>query len=161
MEAGGAGLRLDYRLVMLGSMLPDLIDKPLGHFILRDTLNNGRIYGHTLAFALALLVFSLVALRIGKAGPVVVWLGLMAHLALDGMWQSPDTLLWPLYGWSFPVLEYSFFWDNLRNLARPENLIPELMGLAVLVYGFREGFWGRYSAAWGVNLRAVFGLRRP
>jgi hypothetical protein len=36
----------DIRLLILGSLLPDLIDKPLGHIILPE--NNGRIFAHTL-----------------------------------------------------------------------------------------------------------------
>lgn len=148
---GKAGLRLDYRLVVLGSMLPDLIDKPLGHFILRDTLNNGRIYCHTLAFALIFLVFALIALRLGKAGLMVVWSGLVVHLVLDGIWRAPATLFWPLYGWSFPALEYHFFWDTLKNLAQPHNFIPELMGAAVLLgHGLRLRFFGRNA---GVRIR--------
>jgi GTP-binding protein len=50
----GLPAQLDYRLVLIGSMLPDLIDKPLGGVIL--PLGNGRIYSHTLLFLLAVLV---------------------------------------------------------------------------------------------------------
>ena len=45
---------IDYRLVLLGSMLPDIIDKPLGGFIFKDALGSGRIYAHTLIFLLLL-----------------------------------------------------------------------------------------------------------
>jgi len=34
----------------LGSMLPDIIDKPLGHIFLASSLGYGRIYSHTLLF---------------------------------------------------------------------------------------------------------------
>ncbi|WP_196769050.1 metal-dependent hydrolase [Neomoorella thermoacetica] len=43
---------IDYRLVLIGSMLPDIIDKPLGGVIFKETLGNGRIYAHTLVFLL-------------------------------------------------------------------------------------------------------------
>lgn len=46
------GKWLDYRLLVLASMLPDIIDKPLGQVFLKDTFNYGRIYGHTLVFVL-------------------------------------------------------------------------------------------------------------
>ena len=37
--------------VALGAILPDLIDKPLGHLLLNETLNNGRIFFHGLLAA--------------------------------------------------------------------------------------------------------------
>ncbi len=42
---------IDYRFVILGSILPDLIDKPLGLFILRKQISNGRTFAHSLLFA--------------------------------------------------------------------------------------------------------------
>lgn len=48
--------KLDLRLVIIGSMLPDLIDKPLGIYLMGNTLSNGRVLSHTLVF---LLVMSL------------------------------------------------------------------------------------------------------
>lgn len=90
---------IDYRLVILGSMLPDLIDKPLGVFILSDELHNGRVLGHSLLFVVLLLLAAL-AFR-GSAGPALsaLALGSAAHLVLDRMWMHTDTLLWPLLGW--------------------------------------------------------------
>ena len=49
--------RLDWRFIIIGSMLPDIIDKPLGMFILGDTFSNGRIFAHTLLFFI--ILFSL------------------------------------------------------------------------------------------------------
>ena len=49
---------IDYRYVALGSMLSDIIDKPLGLIILKDVLYNGRLIGHTLLFAFALTIIS-------------------------------------------------------------------------------------------------------
>src|SRR3972149_1277445 len=42
--------RLDYRIIMAGSMLPDIIDKPVGAFFFRETFSSGHIFGHTLLF---------------------------------------------------------------------------------------------------------------
>ncbi len=38
--------------MLIGSMLPDIIDKPLGGLICKETLGNGRTYAHTLLFLL-------------------------------------------------------------------------------------------------------------
>ena len=58
-ETGGGPDRdahpIDYRLVAAGAILPDLIDKPLGIYLLRRQLGSGRIYGHTLLFGLVLV----------------------------------------------------------------------------------------------------------
>ena len=47
---------LDIRLLFIGSLLPDIIDKPLGMIILRDSLANGRIFAHTLLFLVVLTI---------------------------------------------------------------------------------------------------------
>ena len=52
------GLDLDYRLVILGSLLPDIIDKPIGYIIFQKYYENGWIYGHSLLFSLVLLILS-------------------------------------------------------------------------------------------------------
>ena len=44
----------DVRLLLIGSLLPDIIDKPLGMFFLRGSLSNGRIFCHTFLFLLAI-----------------------------------------------------------------------------------------------------------
>ena len=46
----------DYRLVAVGATLPDVIDKPLGIYLLRKQLRNGRVCGHTLLLSLGLVV---------------------------------------------------------------------------------------------------------
>lgn len=51
------GYRIDYRVVFIGALLPDMIDKPLGMILL--PLHNGRVFAHTLLFALMLLSLSL------------------------------------------------------------------------------------------------------
>ena len=129
--AGAAGWRekglpaqLDYRLVLIGSMLPDLIDKPLGGVIL--PLGNGRIYSHTLLFLLTVLA---VLVLVG---------GTALHQILDFMWQDPQTFLWPLYGWGFPMGDAGVWLSMwLTNLIKPQVLIPELVGLLILAYGVR------------------------
>jgi hypothetical protein len=45
---------IDYRLVLIASILPDIIDKPLGGVILKESVGNGRIYAHTFLFLLFL-----------------------------------------------------------------------------------------------------------
>ena len=94
--------RIDIRLLLIGSLLPDIIDKPVGQFFFRDTFSNGRIFCHTLLF---LILISLGGLYLyynrKKTWLLVLSFGTFTHLILDAMWRTPRTLLWPLYGLSF------------------------------------------------------------
>jgi hypothetical protein len=62
-----------------------------------------------------------------------------AHLLLDFMWSSPRTFLWPLLG-DFPravdlsTLDYLHF--LLKGLSDPNIVVPEMLGLAYLLYFF-------------------------
>lgn len=56
------------------------------------------------------------------------------HLVLDGMWLTPQTLLWPLYGFSFERLDLSYWGEGLfRNLlTKPLVWISELVGISLI-----------------------------
>ena len=129
--------RIDIRLLLLGSILPDIIDKPLGHIILRSTLNNGRIYCHTLLFA---IIISLTAFYLWKykhkTWLLPVAFGVFMHLVLDQMWLMSHTLLWPLYGWSFPEGEWDFYWGEIIHGfgLDPDIYIPEIIGGLLLIW---------------------------
>ena len=128
---------LDYRLVLVGSMLPDIIDKPLGGLVLRDSLGNGRIYCHTLVFLLLLLGLGLFFwYRYRWPGGLVLTGGSLVHCTLDGMWLFPGTFLWPAYGWSFPK-GHPENWLQLWFNSLIHNLlvyVPEIAGGMVLLY---------------------------
>jgi len=42
------GRHLDLRFLLMGSLLPDMIDRPIGMSFFRETFSNGRIFCHTL-----------------------------------------------------------------------------------------------------------------
>ncbi|HEY3419795.1 MAG TPA: metal-dependent hydrolase [Methanomassiliicoccales archaeon] len=94
---------LEYRMVIilsaLGSILPDLIDKPLGHIILTGSIDFGRIYAHSGLFFTAILVLG-VAYRRKKGSWIMMALGagLLSHLVLDSMWELPVTVFYPFLG---------------------------------------------------------------
>jgi len=108
--------QLRWRWLVLGCVLPDVVDKPLylGAMLLRragedhlDLLRGSRLFGHTLFF-LALLVVAAAFLR---SAPLraVSW-GVATHLVLDLVpdfaagffFQFRTWLFWPLFGWGFP-----------------------------------------------------------
>jgi hypothetical protein len=139
--------------VLVGSVLPDLIDKPIGALIFVGTFHNSRIFAHTLLFSLILLIAG-AALYRRRQKTAVLTLGLAAlfHVVLDKPWVFPETFLWPFLNikaalsagdkWlgvliSFPYKFDDWIENNLNNLLKnPTPFVFELLGLAVLVYFF-------------------------
>ena len=95
--------QIDYRWVALGSLFPDMIDKPLGRIVLTETIGSGRIFAHTLLFGilLALTGYFLYRRTADQKPPVFAGASL-CHILEDQLWKSPEVLFWPLLGWSFP-----------------------------------------------------------
>ncbi len=89
--------KFSYPLIIVGSILPDLIDKPLGRIIL--PLGSGRLIGHTLVFLLILIIIGLSLISIGLYWQMLTLaLADALHLIEDRMWEQPAILLWPLLG---------------------------------------------------------------
>ena len=127
------GLHPALLFVVIGSMLPDLIDKPLG-WLIYGSMASGRIYAHTLLFLLVLVAIA-ATLQSRAIGSLAF--GVLAHQALDAIWRTPEIFLWPLLG-DFPVKTHmtvlGYFEMLMRGLENPAILIPELLGLLYLSY---------------------------
>ena len=118
--------RIDYRLVLFGSILPDLIDKPLANVTGLDS----RLWAHTFLFLFAILALSFVpALR----GLRLVGFGVATHLLLDLIWNQPAIVLYPAYGWSFPPAPFDVarWYDTL--LHDPYVQFGEIVGFVCLI----------------------------
>ena len=129
--------QIDIRLLLLGSLLPDIIDKPLGYIFLRNIIDYGRIYCHTLLFA---IIISTAAFYLWKykhkTWLISVAFGVLMHLVLDEMWLMHRTLLWPLYGWNITEEHGDF---NLRDIldslvSHPSLYVTEIIGGLVLIW---------------------------
>ena len=125
--------RWDYRLVLVGAVLPDLIDKPLA----LAGIWGGRAIGHTLlVFAVLTAVIALLVWR-GRVSPGwwALPLGVAVHLVLDAMWLTPPVLLWPAFGFGFPgqLTTGSFAELLLALLHEPGVLAGEIVGGILLV----------------------------
>jgi len=117
--------------VALGSMLPDIIDKPLAQ--LTDGIQ-GRSFAHTILFLLILLGLAYSMRNIMFAS---ISLGIFVHLALDFMWTQPVILFWPAFG-NFPQGSHldtlAYIELLLRGLHNPAVLVPEIIGFSYIVY---------------------------
>ena len=132
---------MDIRVLLVASLLPDIIDKPVGRIVFKETFENGRIFAHTLVFLIVVTVIGFCIpsknrFRVGTA----LALGVATHLVLDAMWHMPETLLWPLYGLSFGKYPSDLYsWAGLqeaiqRVMAQPFLALPELFGAAVVLW---------------------------
>lgn len=130
---------VDYRMVLIGSLLPDIIDKPLWLFTAAEIPFSGRGYTHSLFLNLALFIAGLVLIRYRKSWLLLISLSSFMHLIFDQMWNSPAVLLWPLLG-PFPKEETVGWLPNLFQalFSYPDVYIPEIIGLAiVLLFAYR------------------------
>lgn len=94
------GKFLDIRLLMIGSILPDMVDKPIGVFL----FGNGRVFTHSLLVTvLLLLIGGFLYFKYKQTGVLAIGIGTFTHLIFDQMWLTPQTLFWPFLGYEFPI----------------------------------------------------------
>jgi hypothetical protein len=144
--------RLPAGWLVLGCLLPDLIDKPLFYGLLwteghADTLISGsRSLGHSGLFFLLLVALALLARRPALSA---VCAGVATHLALDLlgeliMGSDAESSIWlailfPILGWEFPKAQFSSMLEHLRISAESAYVIAgEILGGALLVRDHRR-----------------------
>jgi hypothetical protein len=128
---------VDYRLLALAAVLPDLIDKPLAVFAFPDS-HAALLYGHTLLFHAVLWAATAATGRMRRGLPYLM--ALSGHLVADRIWGFPRTLLWPLRGRQFhewkdvgsPQAFVQAYVDIIRD--EPKLLAFEAVGLVLLAW---------------------------
>ncbi|HEX7276415.1 MAG TPA: metal-dependent hydrolase [Acidimicrobiales bacterium] len=116
---------IDYRLVVVGALLPDVVDAPFG----------GTRVLHTVLASVVLLAGVMLATRHRRPlrrRLLAVPIGTFLHLVLDGMWTRTETFWWPFLG---RRLE-----GDLPFLDRPVAVLvaQELAGAVALAWLWRE-----------------------
>jgi hypothetical protein len=119
-------ITFDYRLVLFGTLLPDIIDKPLGYVLGLE----GRIWGHTLVFLFVVLALSF-APRLWSMRFVAFGVG--THYLVDRLWESPRILLYPAFGWSFNPVAFDTERWVYTLLNDPLVQAGEIVGLTILI----------------------------
>lgn len=133
----------DRRLLLFaaaGALLPDLIDKPLGHIVLHDSIDDGRIFMHGLLLALLILLIGLYLWRRqGSFGLGALACGILSHQVLDTMWEVPVSWYYPLLGpyqpGDFPDFLAFALWSEVGSLS---EWVFAASSAAVLLLAFRE-----------------------
>ncbi len=149
----------DSRLIpacALGSILPDLIDKPVGLLLFPDIFGTGRIFGHALlVVGLVLFIGILVYLRYPRTGILLLALvaGIFTHQVLDAMWLQPANWYWPALGPFTGKSRPDFFVDYLmRALKNPTEWLAGIAILAFLVIAavprYGERFKNELNGQW-------------
>ena len=117
---------LDYRLVMIGAVVP-----------LADAVTGGPWVLHSLLASVVLLAIVMLATqrrRLVRRRWLGVPIGMFIHLVLDGAWANTHVFWWPAFGLSFGH-------DRLPELDRGGlSVAMELIGVAALLYA-----WNRFD----------------
>lgn len=128
--------RIDYRFILLGAILPDVID---GIHALVSGDGFVRWVSHSLLTVVVVAVVIILAFkaetRLAVFGIAVGWL---LHLVADAMWEAPKTFLWPAFGTEFDQTSIEpYSWDLFLHPFDHVGLwLGELAGLAILAW-----FW--------------------
>lgn len=114
---------IDIRILIVGAMLPDIIDKPLA-FI---GLTAGRGYAHTFVFFAVTRILGLYYAK--EELPY----GVASHLVLDGMWHNPAVMLWPVGGKTVLSTHYdvAYYWNQLIESTYIQ--VTEVIGAVILL----------------------------
>ena len=153
-----AGWRKDTRLLyaaILGSALPDLIDKPLGEVLLAQSLGYGRIYFHSLIIVCVLAITGVVLLR-SRWGPAVLVTaaGMFLHQVFDEMWTEPVNWFWPFLGPFMVHHAYSSLLEGLiAEITAPSEWIFFLALIIIVVVPLAGN--RRISAKYAVIIRSI------
>ena len=129
--------KVDVRFLLLGVILPDLIDLAVGTVFLADRFSTGELWFHSLLLATIFMVVVLLTTRRGRRRRAWMALGVgwLFHLLLAGMWVTQEVFLWPFFGWEISPGEAPYWplaWE--RALSDPWRWVKEVVGLSYLIW---------------------------
>lgn len=130
---------IDFRLVAISAMFPDIVDKIIGMWIFGEEIANGRIFTHSLIIIsiLSISLLNLVKIKFTRLSlPLLYLFPAFIHLLLDGLWEEPGTLFWPLLGTGFPRVgvEFGDYFEIL--ISNPVAYIGEIIGSFIMIVMF-------------------------
>lgn len=129
--------KVDVRFFLLGAILPDLVDMPVGTIFFADRYSTGELWFHSLIIPTIYMIVVLLATRRGRRRRAYMALGIgwLLHILLDGMWVDQEVFLWPFFGLEIPPGEAPYWplaWE--RAMSDPWRWIKEGIGVAYLVW---------------------------
>lgn len=136
---------IDYRIVMAGSLLPDIIDKPLVQIIYGLNDHEGHFIAHSFVFSALIIILGLI-MPYFKGNKNVFLLGMcsLMHQLFDKLVISPNVfhlkninLIKIKFVHNLITSEYiktSYFRNVVFYLEKPYVFISEVLGFAIIVY---------------------------
>lgn len=138
--------QVDVRWLAAGALAPDIFDISVGTLIWVETFSSSEIFAHSLPVTAA--VGAAVLLLTGRRSPsrrnlMVMMVGWLIHLVVDGTWLRAKVFWWPFAGWSFPA-ESLPFWQGawVRAGSDPWRWVLEGIGLCYLLVVMRRAGLG-------------------
>lgn len=139
--------------LLLGTLLPDFLDKPLYYGLSWATGKHGaalgivagtRSFGHTVLLTATL--WAVGSARKSRALSALA-LGMATHLALDMFTDlcvrraafSMQAFAWPLLGWQFPIYPFYGWHDHVATVRNPFMIVTESLGALILAYEWWKG----------------------
>ncbi len=127
---------IDFRIVIVAAMLPDIVDKTVGMIIFKEEISNGRLFTHSIIIVglISICLFSFAIIQCGhRLKPLFYISPIWIHLLLDRMWEDIHTLFWPVFGIGFPRIdiEFSDYWTHL--LSDPYIYLSEILGALIII----------------------------
>jgi len=126
MNDGPPAETIDYRLVALGALLPDMVDRAIRAAGGRKSWRRDQhLLGHTLLLNAPVVAAGIsLARRRRDARLLAVGAAAMTHLLVDPVIRSPRNLFWPLLGLTFP---------ESRGLNRPLTILTQIAAAVAVV----------------------------
>jgi hypothetical protein len=127
---------IDFRIVIIAAMLPDIVDKIVGMIIFKDEISNGRLFTHSLLIVgtISIWLFFMAKLKYGHRFKMLFYISpIWIHLLLDRMWEEPHTLFWPIFGTSFPKLDIEFTDYFTILISSPYTFVGEILGIVIII----------------------------
>ena len=138
--------------LLLGTLLPDLLDKPLyyglswatgRHAAALSIVAGTRTFGHTILLTAA--IYAAGAARKSRTATALA-LGMATHLVLDMATDlcvrnagfSMRAFAWPLLGWQFPVYPFYGWHEHVMSVRHPFMIATESIGAVCLLVEWRR-----------------------
>lgn len=139
----------DRRLLFLsaiGALLPDIIDKPVGHILFKTSVDYGRLYMHGLMVLIILAACSLLLSKTRYWYPALaLTAGVVSHQIIDCMWAYPVIWFYPFLG-PFPHYHFPdyFMMSFLREISSPSEWIFAIISTGIILR-FHKGAYPEYE----------------
>ncbi|MBA5942608.1 MAG: metal-dependent hydrolase [Methanophagales archaeon] len=135
-----------YPAVLIGAILPDLIDKPIGEILLADSISHGRLFAHTLLFVFILFLIGIYLYKEkGRIDGFVLSGATFMHLLQDKMWLTPETFFYPAFGftvfpqgvvethwWDFFLTAFFYTYPSYLTAEISSSFLFEVVGISIL-----------------------------